>query len=138
MQIELADLVKIYNRMEVLEAKNAEYATRIAKLEESVAKLKDKAQAPLSRPPFPTQSVKGKYKKLAEYLYKKWARTMELSYKQIEDILGFSLPPTAENIPQSYWANTKTHSYAKGSWLAVGYKAKVIGDKRVQFERDLY
>ena len=64
-------------------------------------------------------------------------KSMELTYVEIEQILGFSLPSTAHKFPQVYWANTETHSYAK-SWLAVGYKAKVIGEKRVRFERSLY
>jgi hypothetical protein len=61
-----------------------------------------------------------------------------LSYAQIEEILEFPLPPTAYNLPQSFWANTETHSYAKGSWLAVGYKAKVVENQRVVFERSIY
>ena len=58
-----------------------------------------------------------------------------VSYKKVEDILGFSLPASAYNLPQSYWGY---HTYAK-SWLLLGYKAKVnIETKIVTFERNLY
>ena len=68
----------------------------------------------------------------------KWEKKIELTYSQIETILGSPLPPTAYNIPLSYWANTETHSYAKGSWLAVGYKAKVSGPQKVIFARNVF
>jgi len=48
------------------------------------------------------------------------------------------LPASAHNLPQSYWANTEYHTYAK-SWLKLGYKAKVdVENKKVIFERNLY
>ena len=131
MQIELSDIIKIYNRIETLE-------NRVSELERRVTEFEERRNIPVDRFPFPTEKVGEKYKRLAEYLYEKWERTIELNYKEIEQILGFSLPPTAYNLPQSYWANTETHSYAKGSWLAVGYKAKIIGGQKIRFERNLY
>ena len=131
MQLELSDLVTIYNRIEALE-------NRVATLEDRIVELEGCGSAIPNRPPFPSEKVGEKYKKLAEYLYENWNRCIELTYSEIEAILGFSLPPTAYNLPQSYWANTETHSYAKGSWLAVGYKAKVIAAQKIRFERNLY
>ena len=130
MQLELSDIVKILNRIETLENK-------VASLELRIAEFDNSQNAVFDRPTFPVGEVSEKYKGLAEYLYEKWEKKIELSYSQIEDILGFNLPPTAYNLPQAYWANTKTHSYAS-SWLAVGYKAKVLGDKKIVFERNLY
>ena len=129
MQLELSDIIKIFNRIETLE-------NRVAMLEERIAEMKGKNNF-VDRPIFPAEKVSGKYKGLAEYLYDKWDKKIELTYGDIEKILGFSLPPTAYSFPQSYWANTKTHSYAS-SWLEVGYKAKVIERERVSFERNLY
>lgn len=131
MQLELSDLVKIFNRIEELES-------RVATLEASMESLKENRNNFVNRPSFPVEKISDKYKGLAEYLYQNWDKKIELSYQEIEEILGFSLPPTAYNLPQSYWANTETHSYAKGSWLAVGYKAKVVGIEKVVFERSLY
>lgn len=130
MQLELSDIVKILNRIETLENK-------VASLELRIAEFDNSQNAVFDRPTFPVGEVSEKYKGLAEYLYEKWEKKIELSYSQIEGILGFNLPPTAYNLPQTYWANTKTHSYAS-SWLAVGYKAKVSGDKKIVFERNLY
>ena len=130
MQLELDEIVKILNRIETLESKVAEL--------EACIKNQNSVKFPaLERPAFPTGKVSGKYKPLAEYLYESWERKIELCYTQIENILGFPLPPTAYKLPLSYWANTNTHSYAS-SWLAVGYKAKVAGEQIVVFERDLY
>ena len=131
MQLELSDIVKLFNRIEALENK-------VATLEARMATLNDNSNAFSNRPAFPTEKISDKYKRLAEYLYEKWDRKIELSYAQIEEILEFPLPPTAYNLPQSFWANTETHSYAKGSWLAVEYKAKVVGNQMVVFERNLY
>lgn len=131
MQIELSDMVKIINRIETLESK-------VAMLESRLADVSGNQNMLLNRPAFPTEKISDKYKGLAEYLYEKWDRKIELTYAQIEEIIGFTLPPTAYNLPQSFWANTETHSYAKGSWLAVEYKAKVAGDQKIVFERSLY
>ena len=138
MVIELADLVKLYNRIETLEKKQAEMEAHIKELEELAIRLDKNKALQSERPAFPAEKIGQKYKKLAEYLYEKWDRTIEMNYEQIEDILGFPLPATAYNFPQSFWANTETHSYAKGSWMALGYSAKVICNNKVQFERDIY
>lgn len=131
MQIELSDMVKIMNRIEALENK-------VAMLESRLTAPSGSQNTFVNRPPFPSEKISDKYKGLAEYLYEKWDRKIALTYAQLEEILGFSLPPTAYNLPQSFWANTETHSYAKGSWLAVGYKAKVAENQKIVFERNLY
>ena len=138
MVIELADMVNLYNRIETLEKKQIEMEALIKQLQESLTQAGGNRVPQSDRPDFPADKIGQKYKKLAEYLYEKWDRTIQLNYEQIEAILGFTLPATAYNFPQSYWANTETHSYAKGSWMALGYSAKVIGVEKVQFERDIY
>ena len=130
MQLELSDIVKLFNRIEALEQK-------VAALESHIEKHDDHQKIDFVRPPFPTGKISEKYKRLAEYLYENWERKIELDYTQIEDILGFHLPLTAYKFPQQYWANTPTHTYSS-SWLAIGYKARVIGEKSVAFTRDLY
>ena len=92
MQLELTDVVKILNRIESLESK-------VSMLEEKVKELGGKSNTITNRPAFPVGKVSDKYKGLAEYLYEKWDKRIELSYKQIEEVLGFSLPPTAYNLP---------------------------------------
>ena len=129
MQLEMSDVVAILNRIQVLEDKVSNLETRLNQFENVSNRL--------DRPPFPTEKISQKYKALAEYLYEKWNKKIQLSYAEIEEILDFPLPPTAYNLPQSYWANTQTHSYAS-SWLSIGYKAKVVGAEKIVFERNLY
>lgn len=69
-------------------------------------------------------NVSLKYRKLAEYLLDSNETRVTLSYPQIEEILGFALPNTARRFKASFWANTRTHSYAS-SWMGVGYKTQI-------------
>ena len=129
MEIGLADIVKLYNRIDELEK-------RVAQLEEKVNTQQTISYA--ERPAFPMECTNSKYKALSEFLYESWEKRIVLTYEQLEDILGFALPASAHTLPQSYWANTEYHTYAK-SWLALGYKAKVkVASKSVMFERNLY
>lgn len=131
MQLEMTDLVAILNRIQMLE-------DRVAALESAVPRTQTAKTAVLERPEFPAERISEKYKRLSEYLYEKWDKRIRLSYSKITEILGFELPPTAYNFPKSYWANTKSHPYAS-SWLEIGYKAKVDGEKQiVVFERNLF
>lgn len=80
--------------------------------------------------------ISAKYRPLAEYLIKSNSTRVSLTYKEIENILGFRLPDTARNFKQSFWANTKTHSYAS-SWLEIGYKTRVdVNTDKVTFVKN--
>lgn len=129
MTIELEDIVKLYNRIDELEK-------RVAQLEaKNGAGESEKKEG---RPIFPAECGNSKYRALSEYLYESWEKRIVLSYDKIEDVLGFELPTSAHTLPQSFWANTEYHNYAK-SWLLLGYKAKVnVKTKTVSFERGLY
>ena len=129
MTIDLADIVKLYNRIDELEK-------RIAQLEEKIGA--GEGNAKVGKPIFPVECGNSKYQALSEYLYERWEKRIVLSYDEIEDVLGFELPTSAHTLPQSFWANTEYHNYAK-SWLLLGYKAKVnVKTKNVTFERNLY
>lgn len=110
-----------------------EMLERIKILENKVKALEEAKANNVSVKSFSTvnlDKVSAKYRPLAEYLVKSESTRVELSYAEIEAILGFRLPDTARNFKQSFWANTKTHSYAS-SWLEIGYKTRVDlnGDK---------
>ncbi len=141
MQLELSDIVKLYNRIDELEKRLPlldELEKRLALLEEKINIQQNENIVYSERPAFPSECANSKYKALSEFLYGSWEKRIILSYEKLEDILGFSLPASAHNIPQSYWANTEYHTYAK-SWLKLGYKAKVDAEnKQVVFERSLY
>ncbi|HIY96855.1 MAG TPA: hypothetical protein H9729_04135 [Candidatus Borkfalkia excrementigallinarum] len=104
-----------------------EMLERIKVLENKVKVLEEKIENsadPQQKETVQLEKVSAKYRGLAEYLLESKQTKVTLSYPQIERILGFPLPDTAKNFKHSYWANTKTHSYAS-SWMAVGYKARV-------------
>lgn len=117
-----------------------EMLERIKVLENKVKMLEEKIEnMPTSQPQATIQldKISAKYRGLAEYLLSSNATRVTLSYPQIEEILGFSLPDTARKFKQSYWANTETHSYAS-SWMAVGYKTRIdVDSDTVTFIKNL-
>lgn len=123
-------LLELLNRIQVLE-------TKVAALEQQ-AETPNMSIATATKPPFPANKISKKYLRLGEYLYETWDRKISLTYDEIEHILNCTLPNTAYNFPQSFWANTKTHTYAS-SWLVLGYKATVnFETKTVIFERSIF
>ncbi len=75
-----------------------------------------------------------KYGNLAQYLLKSDKDTVELSFRKIEDILGFKLPHSAY-IYNAWWANGG-HSQSK-SWLDAGYFVTDLNlkDKKICFSK---
>lgn len=115
-------ILEMLERIKVLENK-------VRSLEEASEKIKTN----LPQKGVDLNNVSVKYRPLAEYIIKSDLTRVVLSYKEIENILGFKLPATARNFKQSFWANTKTHSYAS-SWLGIGYKARVdVNTDKVTF-----
>lgn len=124
-------ILELLSRIKILEQK-------VKDLEEKNSENEKSELEKSKKPEFPAKNVSDKYRALAEYLYERWEKKITLTYEELEDILEFKLPPTAYNIPKSYWANTLTHTYAK-SWLLVGYKARVDAKAlKVTFEKTIY
>lgn len=113
---------------------------RIKVLEKKVADLEQKAnnnQTFNSQAAMSLDKVSAKYRGLTEYLLSCNQTKVELTYDELEKILGFQLPETARKFKQSFWANTETHSYAS-SWLAVGYKTRVdVDSDTITFVKNL-
>ncbi|MGB9960601.1 MAG: DUF7662 domain-containing protein [Candidatus Bathyarchaeales archaeon] len=65
----------------------------------------------------------GKYTALAEYLRSQQQREITLSFKQIENILGFELPISARK-HRCWWANDESHVQAREGWMSVGWCVK--------------
>lgn len=60
--------------------------------------------------------------------------TLRLSFAEITDILGFSLPASARK-HQAWWSNTREgHSHA-AAWLDAGWKTEMLdlADERISF-----
>ncbi|KAA8755033.1 hypothetical protein [Paenibacillus sp. UASWS1643] len=61
--------------------------------------------------------------------------SITLTYAELEEILGFTLPPTAYNREQWWVNNSMNHTQAL-SWLNAGWKVEnVILGKQVTFVR---
>lgn len=84
---------------------------------------------PISRP--------SKYDPLIDHLRSQVTHAVELSFAEINALLGDELPPTALEHP-AWWANSptdRTHSWAR-RWTAAGWRARAnLANQRVTFER---
>ncbi len=78
-----------------------------------------------------------KYCTLGAYLVKQCELSVSLTFEQVENILGFSLPQSAY-VHRAWWANSLSHPQAK-SWLNAGWKIKDVDLKTqmVNFIRPL-
>jgi len=76
-----------------------------------------------------------KYRLLSDYLYNSEHSRISLSFGDLEQILGFELPPSAYKY-REFWANTKSHSIAL-SWLGVGFETVEVDvrKKLIVFEQ---
>jgi hypothetical protein len=80
-----------------------------------------------------------KYALLREWLLAKQATTdqVELSFAQIETIIGADLPMSARKYP-AWWANetNPTHFHAL-AWLEIGWRVEhlALTEERVAFQR---
>lgn len=77
-----------------------------------------------------------RYDNLREYLDRSDAEALEISFAEIEHILGFALPPSARRY-QAWWANDPHHAQAK-AWLGAGRRTArlSVADERVVFARE--
>jgi hypothetical protein len=79
----------------------------------------------------------GKYDPLHRYIRRQKAQIFEMSFAEIERIVGAMLPKSAER-PQ-WWANEVSAASAHvqcAAWLEAGVEAfLMIGQDRVQFRR---
>ncbi len=73
------------------------------------------------------------YDPLKRHLEASSEEVVSLSYKQIEAIIGRSLPPSARSrFRRQWWANTESHSQAR-AWLKARRNAKMVGDEQIEF-----
>ena len=77
------------------------------------------------------------YEPLQSYLANSKDASVEMSYEEIERLLGRPLPRTAYgDNKRQWWANTETHSQAL-AWLRAGRKAKLdVNRQKVAFVRE--
>ena len=80
----------------------------------------------------------GKYKSLYQYLEHRYANTVVLTFAQIEDLLGFTLPDSAR-VDQEWWVNedpnTTQHPHSRSWTLADRTATPNLQAQTVVFER---
>lgn len=77
-----------------------------------------------------------KYANLSQHLGHAGAGVIRLGFKEIETILGFSLPESAYRYP-AWWSNNPTgHSHSL-AWVAAGWRSEQVdvAGRRVTFRR---
>ena len=114
-------IVELFDRIKTLEA-------RVSKLELEIGN---------NKPTVPEKKSNSgqKYRALTNFLKKSETERIELSFCQIEDLIGFELSPSARN-NRANWANSTSQSLAC-SWLKAGYKTVEVdlSRERVVFEK---
>jgi len=70
-----------------------------------------------------------KYVPLRDFLLSSCKPHVILTFKEIEDITGNKLPPSASSY-RPWWANDKTHTQACNGWLAAGYIVEYVDIER--------
>jgi hypothetical protein len=78
----------------------------------------------------------GKYEVLGHFLRNSNTDTLELSFDEIENILGFPLPKSAYKY-QPWWANDENHVQARDGWMSAGYKSESVDviRHRINFQK---
>lgn len=66
-----------------------------------------------------------KYSPLRDFLSQCEDDLIELSFKEIEDILGSSLPDSARE-HRGWWGNDRSHTQARNGWLAAGWEVSHV------------
>lgn len=84
--------------------------------------------------PTPSSSP-GRYAPLAKFLADYSGGATELSFAEIEEILGVALPQSARR-HRAYWANSKSTTQARG-WVEAGWVVSSLDmdNERVSFVR---
>lgn len=77
-----------------------------------------------------------KYSPLTQYLGSVKRPEVRITFRDIEDILGFGLPPSARK-HRAWWSNNPQNSVMTKAWLAAGYQSRDVdlAAERLLFER---
>jgi len=78
----------------------------------------------------------GKYEQLRDHLKGEREELIRLTFSEIEEILGFSLPKSAYEY-RAWWANDGNHVQARDGWISAGYNSEAVDldNHRVSFRR---
>ena len=125
-------ILELLDRIKTLENK-------VSELEVKISELKSEDQIMITN----EENVKeieissgGKYYNLTNYLNSSKKELISLTFNDVENILGFKLPPSIRR-HRANWSNTTTLSFPC-SWLKVGYKTVEVDmiNEKVTFQND--
>ncbi|MDP3554156.1 hypothetical protein [Methylocystis sp.] len=77
-----------------------------------------------------------KYAPLGEYLRQHPYREIRCSFRDIEHVLGFKLPPSARKHP-AWWSNNSSNNVMTEAWMNAGFRTRAVDieSERLTFER---
>lgn len=78
----------------------------------------------------------GKYDPLGDYLRSKQTAEVPMTFADIEQVIGASLPPASERHP-AWWSNNPSNNVMTKVWLDAGYRTERLdlGGRRLVFRR---
>ena len=79
-----------------------------------------------------------KYQPLVRALDKRKSLRIHMTFAEIENTLGFDLPPVARKF-RSWWSNNPNNSVMTRAWIEAGYKSSEVdvANERLTFVREL-
>jgi len=79
----------------------------------------------------------GKYEPLTEHLRRQPKDYVEMTFKEIEDIIEEKLPPSAK-VHRAWWSNNRENKSMASAWLASGFRSARVNMKagKLTFRRD--
>jgi hypothetical protein len=66
-----------------------------------------------------------KFEPLTRYLGSLSARERRMSFREVEQVLGFQLPPSARK-HRPWWSNNPDNSAMTRAWLAAGFRTERV------------
>ena len=77
-----------------------------------------------------------KYDRLTRHLETAKVASMPMTFSEVEQLLGFALPPSARK-SRSWWSNNTKNSVATKAWRAAGYQSRGVDmeAERLEFVR---
>jgi len=77
-----------------------------------------------------------KYDPLRNHLLRTGTDLTPMNFREIEEVLGFALPPSARR-HRAWWSNSTSNGVMTDAWLAAGYKSEDVDmeSERLVFRR---
>lgn len=80
----------------------------------------------------------GKYEPLSEFLRRQTSDEVQMTFAQIERVLGTKLPPKAQH-QRAWWSNNPNNNVMTQAWLDAGFRSEQVDveGRKVVFRKSL-